>query len=417
MHYIHLCAIIPLMKTKPLQVKTRPGEGAARRTCTAGSTTTARNATKAKSSVSGKVPAKSRYAKRQRRSSFGDLCEATEGRAAEWRRLGCTDAEIRAFMDDSPFILSSVVPFLHGVGFTEADVLRHVPHDGMIAEALVSFLDLFGTATRNRSGATDIAAVPAWTAAAFLRRTISRRIAAMQNKAARGFHYEAEKARRRAMAAERRRISRRTTTSPCPSKEQVLEAWLHVRDSKEALVRFGSMMQDLECYVDNSLIRDESGAIIGRNAGVKGWLRENLPELHAHYSMVIRYKAAAKKLRQVVGLADPIPVVAVLAEGERESEDSACNYGAEKKYTEDIAPVVEIVRARAVYLEAMEGVPDVAARVMARIDALCDPERTDMAATLRSWRERYERAITVRRRDSWWERLKSGLKRKRRKTG
>ena len=50
------------------------------------------------------------------------------------------------------------------------------------------------------------------------------------------------------------------------------------------------------------------------------------------------------------------------------------------------APAVEVVRARAVDLEAMEGVPDVAARVMARIDALCDPERTDEAATLRSWK-------------------------------
>ena len=48
-----------------------------------------------------------------------------------------------------------------------------------------------------------------------------------------------------------------------------------------------------------------------------------------------------------------------------------------------------MVRARAVYLEAMEGVPDVAARVMTRIDALCDPERTDEAVTLRSWQEKY----------------------------
>ena len=69
------------------------------------------------------------------------------------------------------------------------------------------------------------------------------------------------------------------------------------------------------------------------------------------------------------------------------------------------APPVEVVRARAVYLEAMEGVPDVAARVMARIDALCDPERLDEAATLRSWREKYAREITVRRKESWWRRL------------
>ena len=357
-------------------------------------------------------------AKAQRQPSFGDLCEATDGLAAEWRRWGCTDAEIDSFKDDSPFILFNVVPFLHGLGFSEKDVLRHVPHDGELAAALFMFLRLFGNRTLNMAQIAKAASVPAWMAVAFLRRATSRRIAAMQNKASRGLHYEAEKAKRRALAAERRRISRRSTTNPCPSKEEVLEAWRHVRDSKEALVRFGSMMQDLECYVDNSLRFNEAGHIVGRNAGVKGWLRDNLPELYAHYSMVIRYKAAAKKLRQIVGLADPTPVAAVLVDGKDggkgENKGDACNYGAEKLSPGDgDAPAVEVVRARAVYLEAMEGVPDVAARVMARIDALCDPDRTDEAATLRSWREKYERAITVRRKESWWERLKMKRWRKR----
>ena len=355
---------------------------------------------------------------KKRRPTFGDLCEATDGLAAEWRRLGCTDAEIASFKDDSPFILFNVMPFLHGLGFSEKDVLRHVPHDGELAAALFVFLRLFGNRTLNMAQIVKAASIPAWMAAAFLRRTASRRIAAMQNKAARGLHYEAEKAKRRAMAAERRRISRRTTTSPCPPKAVVLHAWNHVRDSKEALVRFGSLMQDLECYVDNSLKFDKAGHIVGRNAGVKGWLRDNLPELYAHYSMVIRYKAAAKKLRQIVGLADPTPVAAVLVEGEGKDEGGragthkgdSCNYGVEKSLAGE-APEVEVVRARAVYLEAMEGVPDVTARVMARIDALCDPERTDEAATLRSWREKYEHAITVRRKDSWWERLKTKRRR------
>ena len=360
----------------------------------------------------------------KRRPSFGDLCEATDGLAAEWRKWGCTDAEIDSFKDDSPFILFNVVPFLHGLGFSEKDVLLHVPHDGELAAALFVFLRLFGNRTLNMAQIARVASVPAWMAAAFLRRTASRRIAAMQNKASRGLHYEAEKAKRRAMAAERRRISRRATTNPCPSKDEVLDAWKHVHDSKEALVRFGSLMQDLECYVDNSLRFNEAGHIVGRNAGVKGWLRENLPELYAHYSMAMRYKAAAKKLRQIVGLADPTPVAAVLAEGEGKGEGgrderrkgNTCNYGAEKLSAEDgEAPAVEVVRARAVYLEAIEGVPDVAARVMARIDALCDPERTDEAATLRSWREKYERAITVRRKESWWERLKQKSRKQREK--
>ena len=176
-------------------------------------------------------------------------------------------------------------------------------------------------------------------------------------------------------------------------------------------------MQDLECYVDNSLRFDNTGRIIGRNAGIKGWLQENIPEMTIHYTSVIRYKAAAKKLRQIVGLVDPTPVTAVLGledEGPQqtgnEGEGDSCNYGTEKCYGKTKnhmknSPSVEVVRARAIYLEVMNGVPDVATQVMARIDALCDPERTDEAATLRSWRDKYENAIMVRRKNIWWRRL------------
>ena len=379
--------------------------------------------------------------------TFGDLCEISEGLAVVWRRKGCTEREMWAFAEDAPSILCDVVPALHALGFGEEDVIRHVPHDGILASLLLGFSRLMTareSLTGRSYGGSAILALPPLVALAFLHRALSRRIATLRNKAARPMHYEAEKARRRAMAEERRRVCRRATTSPCPTKENLLEAWRHVRDSKESFVRFGSMVQDLECYVDNSLRMDEAGRIVGRNAGIKGWLRDNLPELAEHYSMVMRYKAAAKKLRQVVGLADPTPVAAVLAEDAdrqekegRRGDGGSCDHGAEKIYgdggsrmvdfhdeahpcagahpcTDDLrssekrggkAPPVEVVRARAVYLEAMEGVPDVAARVMARIDALCDPERLDEAATLRSWREKYEREITVRRKESWWRRL------------
>jgi hypothetical protein len=360
-----------------------------------------------------------------------------------WRRRGCTEREMREFVDDDEFVLCDVVPALHALGFTEDEVIRYVPHDGVLA-ALVLGLSRFMTARSPYSRGSGILALPPWLMMAFFRRMFTRRIAALRNKAARPAHYEAEKARRQAMAEERRRMSRRMTTSPCPTREALLDAWRHVRDSKESIVRFGSMMQDLECYVDNSLRFDEYGRIVGRNAGVKGWLRENLPELAEHYCSAIRYKAAAKKLRQIVGLVDPTPVAAVLGDdgahcaGEEEEGTrgtgggDSCNHGTEKsdasasRFNASVGsrekeasqagasrvgtqrmetPPVEVVRARAIYLEAMEGIPDVAARVMARIDALCDPERTDDAATLRSWRERYENAITVRRKYSWWRRL------------
>ena len=77
------------------------------------------------------------------------------------------------------------------------------------------------------------------------------------------------------------------------------------------MLRFGSLLEDLECYVDHEL-RIADGRIVGRAPGIKGWLRENIPALALRYTTVMRYKAAAKKLRQVVELPDPIPVAAVL---------------------------------------------------------------------------------------------------------
>ncbi len=331
-----------------------------------------------------------------------------------------------AFINDDPFVLSYAIPALHALGFTENDVLRHVPHDGVLASLMLWFSRLATTHSPYGRG-SGILALPPWLLMAFLRRAVTRRIAALKNKASRNIHYEAEKIRRRKLAAERRRVTKRTTTNPCPAKETILEAWKHVRDSKESLVMFGSLMQDLECYVDNSLRFDRAGHIVGRNAGVKGWLRANLPELAAHYTSVMRYKAAAKKLRQIVGLSDPTPVTTVLgdtSDTQRKTRGKMCNYGAEKlnegertcgfdstcgkmngSMEASVSPPVEVVRARAVYLEVMNGIPDIAARILDRIDALCDPERTDEAATLRGWREKYAAAITVRIKDNWWRKL------------
>ena len=127
----------------------------------------------------------------------------------------------------------------------------------------------------------------------------------------RPLYYGRENARRRALAAERRRVRRRRTESPCPTREAILDAWTHAREGREAMLRFGSLLEDLACYVDHGL-RLAGGRIVGRAPGIKGWLRENVPALALRYATVMRYKAAAKKLRQVVELPDPIPVAAVL---------------------------------------------------------------------------------------------------------
>ena len=95
----------------------------------------------------------------------------------------------------------------------------------------------------------------------------------------RPFYYAHEKARRRELAAARRKLSRRTTTAPMPAPGALLAAWNGRKDSREAMIRLGGMLHDLECYVDNCLRFDESGEVVGRNAGIRGWLKENLQVL------------------------------------------------------------------------------------------------------------------------------------------
>ncbi len=107
---------------------------------------------------------------------------------------------------------------------------------------------------------------------------------------------------------ERRKIRRRSTLSSKPSPDDVRKAWLAAGDSCRGIVAFGAMIHDLECYVDNSLAFDEGGGIVGRAAGVLGWIRENVPELAVRYKTIMRYKSIAKRGRQFLGLVDPAPL-------------------------------------------------------------------------------------------------------------
>ena len=303
-----------------------------------------------------------RRAKEARR--FGDLCEASEGLAVAWRRRG----------------------------FPAGEMLDWAGGDRLAL----------------------------WAMAPFLRRCATEEVNALRRRLVRPLYYGRENARRRALAAERRRVLRRRTESPCPTREAILDAWTHAREGREAMLRFGSLLEDLACYVDHGL-RLAGGRIVGRAPGIKGWLRENIPALALRYTTVMRYKAAAKKLRQVVELPDPIPVAAVLdGAGAREGaepKEGTRDYGAEKLQGSDagearsaqgkseIERETAILRARGVYLEAMEGVPDVVTRVLERIDALLDPRRVEEATMLASWRARYARAVTGRTAARWRDRL------------
>ena len=271
---------------------------------------------------------------------FADLCEATEGFAVVWRREGWSVREM--------------------VRWAGGDVLTLL------------------TLTR------------------WLRTEATRYIDRAQCRLRRPLYYAQERARREALAKERRRVGGRRTTSPCPTREAILDAWVHRRDSHEAAVRFGSMVHDLECYVDNSLLRDGDGAIVGRRGGVKAWLQVNISVLYVRYTTVMRYKAMAKKLRQVVGLADPVPAEAVLAE-------TPCGGGNGKQ--DYSVPDLAVVRARAVWLEVVAGVRGNPTALMERLDAMTDPERVEDATMLAGWRAKYENEITERMKSRWWRRM------------
>ena len=143
-----------------------------------------------------------------------------------------------------------------------------------------------------------------------MRRELLRDLRAVR----RPFYYARETARRRALAAERRKITQRTTLAPEPTPADVLAAWERRKDSKEDMIRLGGMLHDLECYVDNALRFDANGDVVGRNGGIRGWLKENLPELFPKYKTLMRYKAMAIRLRQATGTKDPTPTSALLGD-------------------------------------------------------------------------------------------------------
>ena len=144
-----------------------------------------------------------------------------------------------------------------------------------------------------------------------LRRGLTQEVNRLQARACRAHYYARDNARRRALAAERRRIARRTTLNPRPTPEALRAAFAARGASPEAKVRLGGLLEDLECHVDNCLRFGPDGEILGRNGGVKAWLREHAPELFGRYKTLMRYKALARRLRQAAGIADPVPASAV----------------------------------------------------------------------------------------------------------
>ncbi len=127
-------------------------------------------------------------------------------------------------------------------------------------------------------------------------------------------YYEAEMRRRRELAAERRKQSRPSTTNAKPTPKLVREAWNRRKESKAQMIRLGSILLDLDCYMERSYKVDEHGVILCRTGGIHEWLRRHLPDLEPHYKSLMSYKAMAKKLRQAAALRDPHPTERLLIE-------------------------------------------------------------------------------------------------------
>lgn len=246
-----------------------------------------------------------RFKRQQRRKeeiarAYGDLCEATDGEAALWLRNGYCSFDMAYMLACDRWTKICAERYFKLSG--KKNPMARSPKLGNILSSLVlsHFIVCNGASPAMR-----------YCALVLLIKATGKSASTIKHKAIRPKYYEKENIRRRELARERRRILSRTTISDCPSKEAILDAFMHRKDSKEAAIHFGSLIHDLECYVDNEL-RFQNGRIAGRNAGIKGWLGENIPLLLQKYSTIMRYKAMAKKLKQLVELDDPMPAEVVL---------------------------------------------------------------------------------------------------------
>ena len=99
------------------------------------------------------------------------------------------------------------------------------------------------------------------------------------------------------------RRGRENSPHPPPTGEELEALWeaSRPRTALEAKLRLGACIADLEPVVDRRYIRDEDGAIVGRQPGVRGWLEEHAPRLLAHYKTLMAYKLLAEKFTMVCG--------------------------------------------------------------------------------------------------------------------
>ena len=150
-----------------------------------------------------------------------------------------------------------------------------------------------------------------------------RRLSLAVKRLRRPAYYERERERRRKLAEARREIRRHKTLNPKPTFDAIRAAIRSARGSPEDALRLGSLLEDLECFVDNTLVHDAQGQIVGRRGGIKRLFQREAPDLFAKYSTIMRYKAMAKRFRQACGSGEPVPPAALLPATEAPGPASA----------------------------------------------------------------------------------------------
>ena len=139
-----------------------------------------------------------------------------------------------------------------------------------------------------------------------------RRLSLLIRRLRRPTYYDRERERRRKLADARREIRKHHTLNPQPTFDAIRAALRDARRSPDAALRLGSLLEDLECFVDNTLLFDGQGRIVGRRGGIKRLLQREAPDLFEKYSTIMRYKALAKRFRQACGMGEPIPPAMLL---------------------------------------------------------------------------------------------------------
>ena len=222
-------------------------------------------------------------------------------------RIGCTSYLRAGSFDDHPGD-----GLWYGNAYERGIIDYHKP---LGAEELSYIVSHPLIALQLAAGITDLRGLRC------MRRGLTLRVNQLQRRAYRSRYYAQENARRRQLAAERRKIRERATTNPCPTPDEFRAAFSRVGESVEAKLLFGGMVHDLACYVDSCLRYDTNGNIVGRNGGIKAWLADNVPELFPRYKTIMRYKALAVRLRQAVGIKDPTPTSALFGEEAPNAEE------------------------------------------------------------------------------------------------